>query len=67
MWKVKIMLAKLPQLNGLKNLVEETLIVSTIWKVLCHIFHMWKVQYRFSMTLKEWFKVFHETGSKCAS
>ena len=39
MWKAESMLKKLPQLNGLKNFVEETLIVSNIWKVLWNIFH----------------------------
>ena len=36
--KEESMLAKLPQLNSLKNLVEETLIVSIKWNVLCDIF-----------------------------
>ena len=39
MWKGESMLTKLPQLNSYKNFVEETLIVSTIWKDLCDIFH----------------------------
>ena len=39
MWKAESMLTKLPQLNSGKKFGEEMLIVSTIWKVLCDIFH----------------------------
>ena len=35
--KRKVCLTKLPQLNSLKNFVEETLIVSNIWNILCNI------------------------------
>ena len=39
MWKAESMLTKLPQLDSGKKFGEEMLIVSTIWKVLCDIFH----------------------------
>ena len=39
MCKAEIRLTKLPQLKSLKNFVEETFIVFTIWKVLGDIFH----------------------------
>ena len=39
MWKEETMLTKPLQLKSEKNFVEEVLIVSTIWKLLCDIFH----------------------------
>ena len=39
MWKAESMLTQLLQLDCLKNVVEVTLIVSTIWNVPYDIFH----------------------------
>ena len=50
------------------------LIVSTMWKTPCDIFHnvkvqfelftLWKLQCRLTAMQKDWFKVFHKTWSK---
>ena len=39
MWATESVLTKLPQLDCSKNFVEETMIVFTIWKLLCDNFH----------------------------